>query len=714
MPALTLSSSAGTRPPPHNPGHSKPRGELVRLFLSLWAQRGFALMAPATVVPCLLGISELLLLPDREGWGVVNYLDFFLLAAGLSGLVTVSASVTLAGFGAWAQVLSRHTSHAKAIAVVVLGVASLPYALWLGHFTFSGPTVVGLSYQPVLVATATLGVAMAFALALLLYLHRPTRGLPRGLLGVGLLLVAGASLLTNREVIPGQYVPLHTLLSISTGLVLLLAFTEFLPPLAPRGLRSRLFGLTCGIGLACAPPLALHRLPTAPKVGAVITQSSVTPRYLIFNYEESDTQAEAVDAELLARIKPRVVAPRALLAREERSLKRPNIVLFFVDNMSPSRTGYLGYRANPTTPNLDGLANAGAIFTQAYSVINHTRLFATSLLMGHYSHLSAPDRPPPSLVRTAVTKLLHHNNYHVMVQNWFELSRSANFKPRRWGIDTYIRPPTPEEEAATNDWPPYSLSSILETLDQHLEEARRTDQPVFLWLHLSHAHGVRGGDEQYRADPEFSFGPTLDDRYDGALASADNWFAAIKRLLDDKLTSPENTYYISGSDHGSGIRRFRKKVSKTSWQDHVHVPLAITGPGIPRGTFDYTVDCALDLSATVLDLAGLDPPDDYDGISLLPLVTGEWKPQQPRPVVVATPPEWEGVILGKMKLVKNKGTLSLFDLAQDPDERKDIADKDPELARRLGRLASEVITRRSRTRAGDKAKSTGHGSSNDE
>ncbi len=667
-------------------------------MVSSFLRREAALLPWVALGALALGLVELLVIWDNQH-KLLQQIDYFLLAAGLSLGVMLPASLVLSGMATWSHALAFRTQRPRTIAAAVLGLAVLPYALEIGRFTFSGPRVVGLFYQPLLVLGATFLVGFTAAVALLIFCYRTTRVIPTLILGSLLLGGAGAAFLINQQVVPGQYEPLHMLLSVVTGVVLLLSMHRLGPLVVRRVPGGRSGNLVAFLLLTAMPFAALYRLPSAPKVGALLTQSSVTPRYLIPERGDSPATEEPVDPSLLARIKPTIIAPRSVEARRARSKQRPNIVLFFVDNLSPSRTGFLGYRKNPTTPNMDRLAERGAVFSQAYSSIPHTRYFTTSLLLGHYSHLSAPERPLPHLVRNSITVLLHRKKYRVMTQAWFELSRGTGFKPEKWGVDTFIRPPTPEQEAATDAWPAYSMPEILEKLGQHLDRARADDAPVFLWFHQVNPHGIPRGPGQYRADPQFTFGPTLDDRYDGAVASADQWLEPIARLISEKLPDPDNTFYILGSDHGSGINRFRKKVSKTTWQDHVHVPLALFGPGIRTMRSDYTVDSALDIAATILDLAGIDPPSDYDGISLLPLISGEWKPTSVRPVVLAASP-WEGVILGHKKLVKNRGTLSLFDLSVDPDEQNDIADQEPELALSLGRLASEVLERRRRIRSG--------------
>lgn len=628
-----------------------------------------------------------------------------MLAAGLSSVVTLPALILFSSVGAMTAQLVRWTHHPRMVAALGLAIMSLPYSVWLGRFTFSGPTVIDLPYQPLLVAILGFVVALGFGLTFLIYSYATTRSLRRLFLSATCLAASATTLLLNQHVLPGLYEPLHTLLSIYTALGLLLSLYQLVALVWPGPVRRAWLSLPLLTLLALGFIWADWRLPSAPRVGALITQAAITPRYLVLARASSRDAPVPLSPVLLTQLKPKFSAPGALEARLARRRNPPNLVLFFVDNMSPSRVGFAGYRKRPTTPNMDRLATHGAIFSQAYSVIPHTRSFASSLLLGRYSHLSAPERIDPQWVEDSVTHVLHRHGYSIMALNWFELSRSTHFDPKRWGIDTYVRPPTPDEEAATDRWPVHPVPQLLDQVRQHLDEARSRQAPVMLWLHMVHPHGLpRGREGMYHHDPQFAFGPSLDDRYDGAIASADQWFAPLKEILDAGLTNPGNTYFLFGSDHGAGMTRFRKKVSKTTWQDHVHVPLALVGPGIARGTYDYTVDSALDVAATLLDLAGLEPPEDYDGISLLPLVTGARKPTAPRPVIVAVPPQWEGVIWGYKKLVKNRGTLSLFDLSVDPDEQQDIAEREPELVRELGQLASDVLQRRTRARASVAAK----------
>jgi N-acetylglucosamine-6-sulfatase len=80
----------------------------------------------------------------------------------------------------------------------------------------------------------------------------------------------------------------------------------------------------------------------------------------------------------------------------------------------------------------------------------------------------------------------------------------------------------------------------------------------------------------------------------------------------------DNTYVIYQSDnglmHGEHDVPFDKNVP---WDRSVRVPLLISGPGFKRGTIRDDLTANVDVAATILDAAEVDPPRPQDGYSLL-------------------------------------------------------------------------------------------------
>jgi N-acetylglucosamine-6-sulfatase len=85
-----------------------------------------------------------------------------------------------------------------------------------------------------------------------------------------------------------------------------------------------------------------------------------------------------------------------------------------------------------------------------------------------------------------------------------------------------------------------------------------------------------------------------------------------------------NTYFVFSSDNGYHMGEHRLMPGKmTAYDTDIHVPLIVTGPGVPRGvTIDEIVE-NVDLCPTFIELAGAQPPSNIDGRSMVPLLHGQ-------------------------------------------------------------------------------------------
>jgi len=83
----------------------------------------------------------------------------------------------------------------------------------------------------------------------------------------------------------------------------------------------------------------------------------------------------------------------------------------------------------------------------------------------------------------------------------------------------------------------------------------------------------------------------------------------------------DNTYIIYSTDNGYHISQHRLHPGKEcGFEEDIHIPLIIRGPGITAGHVSNIVSAHADLSPTILHLAGIAPRPDFDG-SAIPLTT---------------------------------------------------------------------------------------------
>jgi N-acetylglucosamine-6-sulfatase len=101
--------------------------------------------------------------------------------------------------------------------------------------------------------------------------------------------------------------------------------------------------------------------------------------------------------------------------------------------------------------------------------------------------------------------------------------------------------------------------------------------------------------------------------------------AAVAAIGQEK-----NTYFIFSSDNGYHMGEHRLMPGKmTAYDTDIHVPLIVTGPGVPAGRTVEEITENIDLCPTFTELGGAAAPAAVDGRSLVPLLHGhevaEWR-----------------------------------------------------------------------------------------
>ena len=82
----------------------------------------------------------------------------------------------------------------------------------------------------------------------------------------------------------------------------------------------------------------------------------------------------------------------------------------------------------------------------------------------------------------------------------------------------------------------------------------------------------------------------------------------------------ENTIYVFTADHGLAVGSHRRDIgsdlSREFYDDYLHIPLVISGPGVEARDVDTLVS-SIDLAPTLLEFAGVQAPSQFSGRSLL-------------------------------------------------------------------------------------------------
>jgi arylsulfatase A-like enzyme len=180
--------------------------------------------------------------------------------------------------------------------------------------------------------------------------------------------------------------------------------------------------------------------------------------------------------------------------------------------------------------------------------------------------------------------------------------------------------------------------------------------------------------------------------------------AALKEMgLDD------NTIVIFSSDNGpqpfggpdtayfhstGGLRGLKHDL----YEGGIREPMIVRWPGhVKEGTTSAFQTVLYDMMPTFLDVAGLPKAGRTDGVSLVPVITGEGRPQD-RPFLywehsgkggqkAVRQGKWKAIWVGMKKDPKTAGEL--YDLEKDPDETTDVSKAHPDVMRELTKIRDE-------------------------
>jgi arylsulfatase A-like enzyme len=190
----------------------------------------------------------------------------------------------------------------------------------------------------------------------------------------------------------------------------------------------------------------------------------------------------------------------------------------------------------------------------------------------------------------------------------------------------------------------------------------------------------------------------LQSLYDGAISSMDDQIGRFVRGLESRGLSKSTLVYFIG-DHGEEfIDHGGLGHARSLYEELVHVPLIVEGPGVRPGLVLEKPVRSIDLAPTILESAGLRFPRPVEGGSIWgALSRGEVAPSPAIYMEETYTGErsafhlFRSVRVGDLKLIGSSFFLQgggpwrweLYDLASDPGERRDLASARPADVSRL-------------------------------
>lgn len=426
---------------------------------------------------------------------------------------------------------------------------------------------------------------------------------------------------------------------------------------------------------------------------------------------------------------------------QETEVKRPNIIYILTDDQRYDELGIM----NPLldTPNMDAIANEGIHFKNAFVTTALCSPSRATILTGQYANThgvvdnNAPIREGtiffPSYLQTAGYKTGFIGKWHMGAEGdqpqpgfdkWISFAGQGEYYPtKRDGTTAQLNIDgvrVNQKGYITDELTDYAVE-WLDSLD--------TEEPFFLYFSHKAVHAefepaerheaqyegeevalpdnMANTEENYKGKPrwvkdqrsswhgvDFPYHSTLNVgeykmQYHRTLSAVDDSIGRIRSWLKENGLA-ENTIVMLMGDNGFMFGEHGLIDKRNAYEESMRVPLIATGPGFEGGKVIDEVVANLDIAPTILDIAGAERPEQFQGRSFKKLGSGE-KLEQPWNNEFAYEYFWEydypqtpttfAVRTDQYKLIQYHGVWDreeLYDMINDPTEMNNLIE-DPDM-----------------------------------
>jgi len=426
----------------------------------------------------------------------------------------------------------------------------------------------------------------------------------------------------------------------------------------------------------------------------------------------------------------------------------PNIVIIYSDDHGYTDLGIHGIDGNVNTPNMDALARGGALMKAGYSSAPQCRPSRCGLLTGRIQNefgfadnkmdagAGSGNLPrvypegtdmvgqPLLTIADRLKKLGYVTGFSGKWHCGPNDDKNKEFDPRGRGFDEYwvgsMMTGSTNLDLNGNRIPHQTKSKwprdiqnrvILQGRFAESFVARNKDKAFFLYFPIygPHVPMIDKTDPYYLNFPKQDY-PNYNDSQDDHRRKG----LALLKAMDDavgglvaklrELNLEEKTLILFAGDNGAPGRFDSGLIG--SWNGSNNVPMR--GPkgtlhegGIRVPMFAYwkgeilpgqvleEMVTTLDFTATCLAVAGGLLPKEFDGVNLMPRLTGTTSRIQRRQPMYWDFYSGQAIRDGDWKLWRDSKTTVLFNIAHDPAELTNLAWERPELKDRLTKLLDE-------------------------
>ncbi len=385
---------------------------------------------------------------------------------------------------------------------------------------------------------------------------------------------------------------------------------------------------------------------------------------------------------------------------------KPNVVIFLADDQGWGDLSIHG-NTNLSTPNIDSLAKDGALFERFFvcPVCSPTR---AEFLTGRYharggvfnvstggERLDLDEKTIAQTFKaagyaTGAFGKWHNGTQYPYHPNGRGFDEYYGFCSGHWG---HYFSPVLEHNGKTVQGQGFIADDFTNQAIRFIEQHK--GQPFFCYVPFCTPHSPMQVPDEFF---EKFDGKTLEKRNRepnqedvpktrAALAMVENIDWNVGRVLKklEEFNLADDTIVVYFSDNGPNSFRWNggmKGRKGSTDEGGVRVPFLIRWPReIDAGVTIPQIAGAIDILPTLADLAGIEVQSEkpLDGMSLKPLLLGKSDSWPDRMILS----HWNRKVSVRTQQYRLDDVGQLFDMIQDPEQRKNIAAENPEVAQRL-------------------------------
>ncbi|MEK7704000.1 MAG: sulfatase [Myxococcota bacterium] len=421
---------------------------------------------------------------------------------------------------------------------------------------------------------------------------------------------------------------------------------------------------------------------------------------------------------------PLVLTLSLLLAAPAPGSSAPSelIILLLVDAMRPDHLGAYGYD-RPTSPNIDAIAQNARVFEHVYANAPWTRPSTASFLTGLNASRHRTETEDSKLPADVVTLAQRAKQAGYATAGFTANGNGGSLAGLERGFDRFEDPTntyTKKVRGETYNGLPTG-EFIIDKVLRYLGKSAAQKQLVFVFLVDPHdPYAAPPRLEKMFLDPSYT-GPvrrhalwetnnsypeaerrSMMAVYDAGIRYADEAIGQLKAGLE-RLGVYDRTTLLISADHGEGFGEHGFYLhAHQFWDEVVRIPLIAKGPRFAPGR-DTRLAQTIDVSASIAELAGAEHGDllgaslltpgtdrehvisEYNefGIHRQAITDGRYKVIWQRPADEA----WFLRTAKKKEFFPSvsfdRDVVRVFDLQEDPGERRDLSAAMPAAASAL-------------------------------